>query len=251
MSNIPNTIDLSDYNIQIFYGCLFLHDFLWYSSSEISRISTTIPVIHNYALTYAINQFSYAIYHGNTPRYFKDLDRFSCYATPARSFASRRESIMYNAIDDLRQTTGRDTDKYNSPKYGYKTVIIPEFAAQSEKENPTAFKFYLFAFMNFKPPSVIRLGKKNTPARIYWERIDNSIAQFSEDEKTPSHSVNPFDVNGEITGGVISKIPPHSFYRYLSIKKDWFVELKKDKFEKYIIQVPKRILEKVDLLNEN
>ena len=159
MSDIVN---LSEYNIQIFYGCLFLHDYLWYSSSEISRISTTIPVIHNYALTYAINQYSYAIYNGNKPRYSKDLKGFPCYATPARSFASRRESIMYNAIDDLRQTPGRDTEKYNSPKYGYKTVIAPEFANLSEKEKSLAFKFYLFAFDSFKPPSVIReyTGKK-------------------------------------------------------------------------------------------
>lgn len=251
MVNKANTVNLLKHNIQIFYGCLFLHDFLWYSSSEISRISTTIPVIHNYALTYAINQFSYATYQGNTPRYLEDLSKFPCYATPARSFASRRESIMYNAIDDLRQTPGRDTDKYNSPKYGYKTVIIPEFACQSEKENPTAFKFYLFTFGDFKPPSIIRLGKKNTPGRIYWERIENSVAQFSEDEKTPSHSVNPFDINGKITGGVISKIPPHFFYRYLSIKKDWFVESKKSRFEKHIIQIPKRFLERIGLSDED
>jgi len=244
MSDIPNKINLSEYNVQIFYGCLFLHDFLWFSSSEISRISTTIPVIHNYALTYAINQYSYATYKGNTPRYFEDLEKFPCYSTPARSFASRRESIMYNAIDDLRQTPGRDTDKRNSPKYGYKIVVVPEFATQSGKENPTAFKFYLFTFNNFKPPSVIRLGKKNTPARIYWEQIQNSVAHFSSDKKSPSHPVNPFDVNGEITEGVISKIPPHSFYRYASIKDDWFVVEKK-----HTIQIPKRILKRTGLFN--
>ncbi|HEC79165.1 MAG TPA: type I-D CRISPR-associated protein Cas5/Csc1 [candidate division WOR-3 bacterium] len=249
MSDILDKINLSEHNIQTFYGCLFLHDFLWFSSSEISRISTTIPVIHNYALTYAINQFSYAIYQGNTPRYFEDLEKFSCYSTPARSFASRRESIMYNAIDDLRQTPGRDTDKYNSPKYGFKTVLVPEFASRFEKENPIAFKFYLFTFNGFIPPSVVRLGKKNIPARIYWEQIQSSTAQFSPDEKSPSHPVNPLDVNGEITGGIISKIPPHSFYRYASIKNDWFIEQKKDKSEKHIIQIPKRILQRMGLTN--
>jgi len=250
MIGVPDKINLSEYNIRIFYGCLFLHDFLWFSSSEISRISTTIPVIHNYALTYAINQYSYAIYKGNTPRYFDDLEKFPCYSTPARSFASRRESIMYNAIDDLRQTPGRDTDKYNSPKYGFKTVVVPEFATQSEKENPNAFKFYLFTFNDFIPPSVIRLGKKNTPARVYWEQIQNTIAKFSKDEKSPSHSINPFDVNGKITGGVISQIPPHSFYRYASIKNDWFVEQKKSKFEKHI-HVPKRILNRIGFINDS
>ncbi len=249
MDGIPDKINLSDYNIQIFYGCLFLHDFLWFSSSEISRISTTIPVIHNYALTYAINQYSYAIYKGNTPRYFEDLKKFPSYSTPARSFASRRESIMYNAIDDLRQTPGKDTDKYNSPKYGFKTVIIPEFATRTEKESPFAFKFYLFTFNGFKPPSVIRLGKKNTPARIYWEQIQNSTAQYYKNEKSPTHPLNPFDLNGEITGGVISQIPPHSFYRYVSIKNDWFIVQKKNRSEKHVIQVPKRILEKIGFLN--
>ena len=46
-------IRLADHGVRLFAGRLYNHDYLWFSSTEISKVSTTLPVIHNYALTYA------------------------------------------------------------------------------------------------------------------------------------------------------------------------------------------------------
>jgi len=233
------SIDLNKNGIQVFYGCLSLHDYLWFSSTEISKISTTIPVIHNYALSYALNQFSYAIFFGNTPRYEEDFKRFKCYATPSISFGSHRETITYNALNDLKQTPGQS--KINTPNYGWKNVVVPNYFSKEEKDNLYAFKFFVFTLNGYKLPSLIRLGKKGATCRVFWEELEKPIAKFSEKCLLPSHPINPLDVRGEVIRGGIVKIPPHSFYRVVTIKNDWFIF-----HSSKTVHIPKIVLERID-----
>jgi CRISPR type I-D-associated protein Csc1 len=178
------------------------------------------------------------------------MAEFKCYATPAMSIGSRRQSFVYNAIDDMWQTTGRAEIKVNSPDFGSKTVVVPEYANLKDKEKLTKFSFYLFTWDDFKPPSVIRLGKKNAAARIFWEELKNPVGLFFENEICPGHPVNPFDISGETIRGDIVKIPPHSFYRSVTICNDWFIISKYSQFKKHIIQIPKNISSKFNT-NEN
>ena len=243
MKDTFDIIDLNKYGIQVYFGNLSLHDYLWFSSSEISKISTTIPVIHNYALSYALNQFSYAIFFGNAPRYEEDLKQFKCYATPSISIGSLREKITYNALDDKKLTTGDSTNKINSPNYGWKYVIVPNYFSENNKENLSSFRFVVFTFNGYSLPSVIRLGKKGAVCRVFWQKLEKPVAKFSKESKTSSYPINPFDISGEVERGDIVKIPPHSFYRVATIKKDWFIFSSSK-----TIHVPKRILA---IINEN
>jgi len=235
------SINLNKKGIKVFKGSLFLHDYLWFSSSEISKISTTVPVIHNYALSYALNQFSYAIFIGNTPKYEEDFKSFKCYATPSISLCSIRETITYNALDDKTLTTGDSAKKINSPNYGWKNVVVPNYFPKEEKDNLYAFKFYVFNYGSYKLPSVVRLGKKGASCRIYWDELEEPVAKYSEKPVSPSHSVNPLDVSGNVIRGDVVKIPPHSFYRVATIEEDWFIfNLNKT------VHLPKRILKKIN-----
>lgn len=235
------SINLNKKGIKVFKGSLFLHDYLWFSSSEISKISTTVPVIHNYALSYALNQFSYAIFIGNTPKYEEDFKSFKCYATPSISLCSIRETITYNALDDKTLTTGDSAKKINSPNYGWKNVVVPNYFSKEEKDNLYAFKFFVFNYSDYKLPSVVRLGKKSASCRIYWDELKEPVAKYFEKPVSPSHSVNPLDVSGNVIRGDVVKIPPHSFYRVATIEKDWFI------FNlNQIVHMPKRILKKIN-----
>ena len=70
---MPDTIDLAEHGIRLFFCRLFNHDYLWFSSYEVSKVSSTYPVIQNYALSYSLADFNYGIYRGSTPRYEEDL----------------------------------------------------------------------------------------------------------------------------------------------------------------------------------
>jgi len=235
----PKEINLNEKGIKVFKAYLSLQDYLWFSSTEISKVSTTIPVIHNFALSYALNQFSYAIFIGNSPRYEEDIKvNFKCYTTPAISLASRRETFTYNALNDLKQTPGQT--KINSPNFGYKTVVVPNYISEKNKGSLYAFKFYVFSWEDFSLPTVIRLGKKSAICRVYFKEIENPIARFSEHKTSINIPVNPLDVSGKIERGDLVKIPPHSFYRVATISSDWFI-----KGKDYCVHFPKKVMERI------
>lgn len=77
-------LDLNAQGIRLYAGRLYHHDFLWFSSFEISKTAATFPLIHNYALSYAVSGYSHGVYRGSTPRYAEDLNAMPAYATPAR-----------------------------------------------------------------------------------------------------------------------------------------------------------------------
>ena len=66
-------LDLNSRGIRLYSARLYNHDYLWFSSFEISKMAGTAPAIHSYALSYAISSYSYGVYSGGGPRYEEDL----------------------------------------------------------------------------------------------------------------------------------------------------------------------------------
>jgi hypothetical protein len=97
------------------------------------------------------------------------------------------------------------------------------------------FSFYLFARASFRPPSVVRLGKKGCPIRLDWQEITGALALFVDNAVRPTHAVNPLDVQGEIVAYEPLPIPPHLIFRVAEIQKDWFVFA-----GEHIVHVPHR-----------
>jgi hypothetical protein len=123
--NMPDSVNLIEHGIRLFYCCLFNHDYLWFSSYEISKVSSTYPVIHNYALSYSLSDYSYGVYKGSSPRYDEDLASFPLYATPAFCEEFEKSRFTYNAINSLTLRTDDAPRGINSPGIGWRIYLNP------------------------------------------------------------------------------------------------------------------------------
>lgn len=218
-------LDLNAQGLRLYAGCLYNHDFLWFSSFEISKTAATFPLIHNYALSYAVCGYSYGTYDGSTPRYNDDLfPAMRAYATPASPSGSvSRTRFTQNAINSRTLRTDDAPRSINSPALGWRLVLNPVWNTAGNDAEAAGFRFYLFARAEFRPPAVVRLGKKGCPVRFKWSEIAPAVATFTEREVRPTHAVNPLDIEGEIVSYEPLPIPPHLIFRVAEIRNDWFV----------------------------
>jgi len=229
-------LDLNAQGLRVYAGRLYNHDYLWFSSFEISKTAATMPLIHNYALSYAISGYSHGVYVGNAPQYGTDLDAMPAYATPARSEAPcARTRFTQNAVSSRSLRTDDAPRGSNSPALGWRLVLNPVWREAAAQHYGSGFAYYVFARSIFRPPSVVRLGKKGCPVRLEWEEITPAVAALSQDAICPTHAVNPLDVQGEIVSYDPVAIPPHLVLRVADIRKDWFIFS-----EKHRIHVPRR-----------
>jgi CRISPR-associated protein Csc1 len=215
-------LDLEALGIRIYAGRLFHHDYLWFSSFEIAKITRTAPIIHNYALSYAVSGYSYGIYRGSLPSYDNDLAAMGVYTTPARPAASHRPGwtkLTQNAIDNRTQRTEGPSNR-NSPNLGWRVVLNPCWETDSLLDG---FQFYAFVKKGVDLPVVVRLGKKSCPVRFHWRRIESTIARRLAGPVEPTHAVNPLDVQGRVVAYQPVSIPPHLVLRLAQITDDWFL----------------------------
>jgi CRISPR-associated protein Csc1 len=216
-------LDLNAQGLRLFAGRLYNHDYLWFSSIEISKTASTVPLIHNYALTYAITGFSSSAYRV-APQYAQDLARMSAYATPARGHAHVTYTrLTQNAINSRTLRTDDAPRGSNSPALGWRLVIDPVWRGGLNSDSAEGFRFYLFAQSSFRLPVVVRLGKKGCPVRLEWEEINPAVALLKDEPVRPTHAINPLDVEGEIQTYYPVAIPPHLVLQFADIAQDWFV----------------------------
>jgi CRISPR-associated protein Csc1 len=217
-------LDLGARGLRLYAGRFYHHDYLWFSSFEISKTAATYPLIHNYALSYALSGYSYGIYVGNTPRYIEDVGAMPAYATPARLKGPLGHTrFTQNAVNSRTLRTDDAPRGWNTPDLGWRVVLDPIWPDQGASPNSGGFTFYLFARAEYRPPSVFRLGKKGCPVRVVLEEITPAVALWANEAVRPSHAVNPLDVQGEIVAYDPVAIPPHLILRVAELRKDWFV----------------------------
>jgi len=96
---------LQQVGLTLWRGRFENHDFLWFATTDLNATATTWPILHNYALTYAICQYSHAAYRGYRPNYDADLDRMNGYALPTQNTAAGTTRFTQNAIDEVTQRT--------------------------------------------------------------------------------------------------------------------------------------------------
>lgn len=238
---MSKAISLKEHGIRLFACRLFNHDYLWFSSFEISKLSSTLPIIHNYALCYSMADFSYGVYLGSKPRYEEDLKRFKLYATPGFCEQASKTRITYNAVDSKTLLTERP-DRLrgiNTPDLGRRIYLNP--IVDNEKvRRESGFLCYIFTFDGSVPKGLTRLGKKGTAFRICWKEIENPLAIFKNEGIKPTHPVNPLDISGKLVSYDPIVLPPHMLFRIAEIAEDWFVFS-----EKHRVHVPGRVREKL------
>ena len=244
---MANAIRLYERGVRVFAGRLYNHDYLWFSSNEISKVSTTQPILHNYALCYAISQRSYGIYLGSTPKYVEDpegeFNAMPLYATPAHAISPEhvsRTTITFNAVDSRTLTTG-DSKSMNTPNLGQRVYIDPAWESEGVERPEKGYQCYVFTFDNSRPPAVVRLGKKGASMRIRWDEVPQPVAIYREDEQSPTHPINPLDVNGHLVSYEPVMIPPHLLFRTATLTEDWWLFFNVGR-TRHTIHLPKRVL---------
>jgi len=242
---MAQTIRLNDLGVRLFAGRLYNHDYLWFSSNEISKVSTTVPILHNYALCYALAQRSHRIAVGSTPKYVVDAEgefgAMPLYATPAQATNVERTTITFNAVDALTLTTG-DSKATNTPNLGKRVYLNLQWEAFAMERPRFGYEFYVFTFDGYHLPSAFRLGKKGAPVRVRWDELPHALAVFKDEPERPTHVVNPLDVSGKITRYEPIAIPPHLLMRSVTLEQDWCV------FNgPHVVHVPRRVLTRLNI----
>lgn len=217
-------LDLNARGIRLYCARLYNHDYLWFSSFEISKLAGMVPVIHSYALSYAISSYSYGIHPGGGPTYEEDLAAMPAYATPALP-AGRTSLTRFtqNAINSVTLRTDDAPPGINTPALGFRLVLDPIWRTVPGERDLSGFGLYIFAKSEYRLPSVLRLGKKGCPVRLDTEEIRLPIAVRTESVVRPTHAVNPLDVQGKVKAYQPVPLPPYLILKIADIQDDWFV----------------------------
>ncbi|WP_008312255.1 type I-D CRISPR-associated protein Cas5/Csc1 [Leptolyngbya sp. PCC 6406] len=204
----------------IYRGTLELHDNLYYATREIGRLYETEPVLHNYALCYALGlvdsaKYATTVVDENSYRYFcaeqvplyeahlTPLNQQGIYVTPARAIRHAAVLNTWKYADNRYHVEMQKTQK-NIPSFGRAKEIAPE----------SQFEFFVIAQKPLTFPRWIRLGKWMSKAEVNVKALPtpkhNSAKEF-----TFPHPLNPLDVM--FTNQVLSydtlNMPPVSLIR--------------------------------------
>jgi len=201
------------------YRCqIELHDSLYFATREIGRLYETEPVIHNYALCYALGLVDSEIYsttvsEEHSYRYFcpeqvpkyephlMALNQQGIYVTPGRSISHSSTLNTWKYANNNYHVEMEKTQK-NIPSFGRTKEIAPE----------SKFEFFILSEKSLKLAKWIRLGKWMSKAAV-------EIVEQKEVKRSPSETdfifpylLNPLDVmfSHQVISYDVVNMPPVS-----------------------------------------
>ena len=201
------------------YRCqIELHDSLYFATREIGRLYETEPVIHNYALCYALGLVDSEIYsttvsEEHSYRYFcpeqvpkyephlTALNQQGIYVTPGRSISHSSTLNTWKYANNNYHVEMEKTQK-NIPSFGRTKEIAPE----------SKFEFFIISEEPLKLAKWIRLGKWMSKAAV-------EIVEQKEVKRSPSETdfifpylLNPLDVmfSHQVISYDVVNMPPVS-----------------------------------------
>ena len=201
------------------YRCqIELHDSLYFATREIGRLYETEPVIHNYALCYALGLVDSEIYsttvsEEHSYRYFcpeqvpkyephlTAINQQGIYVTPARSISHSSTLNTWKYANNNYHVEMEKTQK-NIPSFGRTKEIAPE----------SKFEFFIISEKSLKLAKWIRLGKWMSKAAV-------EIVEQKEVKRSPSETdfifpylLNPLDVmfSHQVISYDVVNMPPVS-----------------------------------------
>lgn len=201
------------------YRCqIELHDSLYFATREIGRLYETEPIIHNYALCYALGLVDSEIYsttvsEEHSYRYFcpeqvpkyephlTALNQQGIYVTPGRPISHSSTLNTWKYANNNYHVEMEKTQK-NIPSFGRTKEIAPE----------SKFEFFLISEKSLKLAKWIRLGKWMSKAAV-------EIVEQKEVKRSPSETdfifpylLNPLDVmfSHQVISYDVVNMPPVS-----------------------------------------
>ena len=208
------------------YRCqIELHDSLYFATREIGRLYETEPVIHNYALCYALGLVDSEIYsttvsEEDSYRYFcpeqvpkyephlTALNQQGIYVTPGRSISHSSTLNTWKYANNNYHVEMEKTQK-NIPSFGRTKEIAPE----------SKFEFFIISEKSLKLAKWIRLGKWMSKAAV-------EIVEQKEVGRSPSETdfifpylLNPLDVmfSHQVISYDVVNMPPVSLIQNVKI----------------------------------
>ncbi|MEG3908509.1 type I-D CRISPR-associated protein Cas5/Csc1 [Microcoleus sp. w2-18bC1] len=213
------------------YRCqIELHDSLYFATREIGRLYETEPVIHNYALCYALGLVDSEIYsttvaEEDSYRYFcpeqvpkyeqhlTALNQQGIYVTPARSISHFSTLNTWKYANNNYHVEMEKTQK-NIPSFGRTKEIAPE----------SKFEFFIISEKSLKLAKWIRLGKWMSKAAV-------EIVEQKEVKRSPSETnfifpylLNPLDVmfSHQVISYDVVNMPPVSLIQNVKMLGQYY-----------------------------
>jgi CRISPR-associated protein Csc1 len=201
------------------YRCqIELHDSLYFATREIGRLYETEPVIHNYALCYALGLVDSAVYattvaEEHSYRYFcpeqipkyeqhlTALNQQGIYVTPARSIFHSSTLNTWKYANNNYHVEMEKTQK-NIPGFGRTKEIAPE----------SKFEFFIISEKPLKLAKWIRLGKWMSKAELKIQEQKEVKRSQSEADVIFPYLLNPLDVmfSHQVISYDVVNMPPVS-----------------------------------------
>ncbi len=225
------------------YRCILdLHDSLYYATREIGRLYETEPVLHNYALCYALGlvdseKYATTVLEENSYRYFcpEQVPMYEAHLTPLN-----QQGIYVTPARAVRHATVLNTWKYADNHYHVEMQKtqknIPSFGRAKEIAPESQFEFFILANQTLedpdKPsnskwkwqlPKYLRLGKWMSKAEVTVQELPSPKRNAAQEFTFP-YPLNPLDVM--FTNQVLSydtlNMPPVSLIRNVRMVGEFY-----------------------------
>jgi CRISPR-associated protein Csc1 len=211
------------------YRCqIELHDSLYFATREIGRLYETEPVLHNYALCYALGLVDSEVYSTRVPeehsyRYFcpEQVPKYEEHLTPLN-----QQGIYVTPARAVNHTAILNTWKYANNNYHVEMEKtqknIPSFGRAKEIAPESCFEFFAISQKPLKFPKWIRLGKWMSKAEVEVEEVPKF--NQSEGEFTFPHPLNPLDVmfSHRVISYDVTNMPPVSLIRNVKLQGQYY-----------------------------
>ncbi|MGF1991805.1 MAG: type I-D CRISPR-associated protein Cas5/Csc1 [Nostoc sp. ZfuVER08] len=215
----------------IIYCCqLELHDSLYYATREIGRLYETEPVIHNYALCYALGLVDSEIYsttvtEEHSYRYFcpEQVPKYEAHLTPLN-----QQGIYVTPGRAIKHTAILNTWKYANNNYHVEMEKtqknIPSFGRAKEIAPESQFELFIISQKQLKLPKWIRLGKWMSKAEVTIQEVTK--IELKTGDFTFSYPLNPLDVmfTHQVISYDVVNMPPVSLIQNVSIRQGQYYE---------------------------
>lgn len=211
------------------YRCtLELHDSLYFATREIGRLYETEPVLHNYALCYALglvdsDRHSTTVSEAHSYRYFcpEQVPKYEVHLTPLN-----QQGIYVTPARAVNHTTVLNTWKYANNNYHVEMEKtqknIPSFGRAKEIAPESQFECFILSEKPLTVPRWVRLGKWASKAEVRIEELPK--VRSAEGELTFPYPLNPLDVM--FTHQVLSydtiNMPPVSLIRNVRLQGHYY-----------------------------
>ncbi|MBW4616479.1 MAG: type I-D CRISPR-associated protein Cas5/Csc1 [Desmonostoc vinosum HA7617-LM4] len=211
------------------YRCqLELHDSLYFATREIGRLYETEPVIHNYALCYALGLVDSTVYsttvaEEHSYRYFcpEQVPKYEEHLTPLN-----QQEIYVTPARSLNHSAILNTWKYANNNYHVEMEKtqknIPSFGRAKEIAPESKFEFFVITQKELKLPKWIRLGKWMSKAEVTAEPLTKP--KTAEGLFTCTYPLNPLDVmfTNQVISYDVVNMPPVSLIQNVQMRGQYY-----------------------------